>query len=70
MVLTSGYWPDWSIGQLTRIICYWLFVGYTISLDVIGNVDSENKHTMNSKRKENGDHDKVSESLVAVGIVG
>ena len=49
---------------------YWLSVIYTVSLDVIGNVDSRNEYTMNSKRKDNGDHYKVCESLVADGIVG
>ena len=57
---------NWSV----NLHCYWLSVSYTVSLDVIGNVDSRNKYTMNSKRKEKDDHYKVSESLVAVGIVG
>ena len=69
-VLNSGYWPDRSIGQLTHIGIGCLSLIYTVSLDVIGNVDSRNEYTMNSKQKESGDHYKVSESIVADGIVG
>ena len=68
MVLNFGYWPDWSIGQLTGIVIGCLSV--TPSIDVIGDVDYKNKYKMNSKQKENGDHYKVSESIVADGIVG
>ena len=69
-VLNSGYWSDRSIGQLTHDGIGCLSLIYTVSLDVIGNVDSRNKYTMNSKQKENSDHYKVCESIVADGIVG
>ena len=57
---------NWSV----NLHCYWLSVSYTVSLDVIGNVNSKNKYTTNSKQKEKYDYYMVSESLVAVGIVG
>ena len=60
----------WLVNWSVNWHCYWLSVSYTISVDVIGDVDYKNKYTMNSKRKENGDHYKVSESIVADGIVG
>ena len=60
----------WLVNWSVNSNCYWLSVSYTISLDVVGDVDSKNKCTMNSKRKENCHLYKVSESLVAVGIVG
>ena len=60
----------WLVNWSVNWHCYWLSVSYTVSLDVIGDVDYKNKYTMNSKQKENSDHYKVSESLIAVGIVG
>ena len=60
----------WLVNWSVNWHCYWLSVIYTVSLDVIGIVDSKNKHTMNSKRKEKDDHCKVSEILVADGNVG
>ena len=60
----------WLVNWSVDSHCYWLSVIYTVSLDVIGIVDSKNKYTMNSKQKEKDDHYKVSESLVTDGIVG
>ena len=60
----------WLVNWSVNWHCYWLSVSYTVSVDVIGDVDYKNKYTMNSKRKENDDHYKVSESIVADGIVG
>ena len=60
----------WLVNWSVNWHCYWLSVSYTVSVDVIGDVDSRNEYTMNSKRKENGDHYKVCESLVADGILG
>ena len=60
----------WKVNWSVNSHWYWLSVIYTVSLDVIGNIDSRNEYTMNSKQKENGDHYKVCESLVADGIVG
>ena len=60
----------WLVNWSVNLHCCWLSVSYTVSLDVIGNVDSKNKYIMNSKQKEKDDCYKVSESFVAVGIVG
>ena len=60
----------WLVNWSVNWHCYWLSVSYTVSFDVIRDVDYKNKCTMNSKQKENSDHYKVSESIVADGIVG